>query len=92
MFAAFTFIDWFLLLILLASVVFATIKGFVRELVGLGSLILAFVLAAWFYPTVAAPFKDVVKTENIALFCGFSIYFWGRWSWGFWLLESSRGS
>ena len=77
MFAAFTFIDWFLLLILLASVVFATIKGFVRELVGLGSLILAFVLAAWFYPSAAAPFKDVVKTENIALFCGFSIVFLG---------------
>jgi membrane protein required for colicin V production len=77
MFGAFTFFDWLLILILLASIVFAAIKGFVRELFGLGSLILAFLLAAWFYPSAAAPFKDVVKTENIALFCGFSIVFLG---------------
>ena len=77
MFAAFTFIDWTVLLLLLVSVVLAAIKGFVRELIGVGSLVLAFLLAAWFYPTVAAPFKDVVKTENLALFLGFSIVFLG---------------
>ena len=77
MFAAFTFIDWTVLLLLLVSVVLAAIKGFVRELIGVGSLVLAFLLAAWFYPSAAAPFKDVVKTENIALFCGFSIVFLG---------------
>jgi membrane protein required for colicin V production len=77
MFAAFTFIDWFVFLLLLISIVLAASKGFVRELIGLGSLILAFLLAAWFYPSVSAPFKDVVKTENIALFCGFSIVFVG---------------
>ena len=77
MFTAFTFIDWVVLLLLLVSVVLAATKGFVRELIGMGSLILAFLFAAWFYPSAAAPFKDVVKTENIALFCGFSIVFLG---------------
>ena len=42
-----------------------------------GWLAAAFLLAAWFYPTAAAIFKDVVLTENLALFCGFSIIFLG---------------
>src|SRR6185295_6140703 len=44
---------------------------------GLGSMLLAFLFASWFYTAAAAPFKDVVKSENIALFCGFSIVFVG---------------
>jgi len=77
MIAAFTAIDWIVIIILLTSVVLAAIKGFVRELIGLGSIVLAFLLAAWFYTSAAEPFKDVVKTENLALFCGFSIVFIG---------------
>lgn len=75
--SAFTAIDWFVLFIVLISIVLAAMKGFVRELIGLGSMVLAFLLAAWFYDSAAAPFKDVVKTENLALFCGFSIVFLG---------------
>lgn len=77
MISAFTFIDWLILLILLVSVAFAALKGFTRELIGLGSIVLAFLLASWFYTAAAAPFKDVVKTENLALFLGFSIVFLG---------------
>src|SRR5207302_6106212 len=32
-------------------------------------------LAAWFYRSVAGLFKDVVRTENFALFLGFSVIF-----------------
>lgn len=77
MISGFSAIDWFVLFVLLLSVVLAAMKGFVRELIGLASIVLAFLLAAWFYTSAAAPFKDVVKTENLALFCGFSIVFLG---------------
>jgi membrane protein required for colicin V production len=75
--SGFSLIDWFVLLVVLISAVLAGIKGFIRELVGMGSVVLAFLLAAWFYTSAAAPFKDVVQTENLALFCGFSIIFLG---------------
>jgi len=75
--SAFTFVDWLTLIIVLASVVFAALKGFTRELIGMGSMVLAFILASWFYTAAAEPFKDVVKTENLALFLGFSIVFLG---------------
>jgi membrane protein required for colicin V production len=75
--SAFTFVDWLILIIIVASVAFAALKGFTRELIGMGSMVLAFILASWFYTTAAEPFKDVVKTENLALFLGFSIVFLG---------------
>ena len=75
--SAFTLVDWLILIIVFASVVFAAMKGFTRELIGMGSMVLAFILASWFYTTAAEPFKDVVKTENLALFLGFSIVFLG---------------
>lgn len=70
-------LDWFVLLILIGSIVFSAMKGFVRELLGMAFLILAILLGSWFYSAVATPFKDVVKTENIALFLGFAIVFLG---------------
>ena len=73
--SAFTLVDWLIFVIVLASIVFAALKGFTRELIGMGSMVLAFMLASWFYSTAAAPFKDVVKSENLALFLGFSIVF-----------------
>jgi membrane protein required for colicin V production len=73
----FTFLDWIVLAILIWSIAISLMKGFVRELLGLGSLLLAFLLGAWFYRTVAALFKDVVRTENLALFLGFFIVFLG---------------
>jgi membrane protein required for colicin V production len=77
MISSFTVIDWLVVIVVLISVIFAAMKGFVRELIGLGSIVLAFLLASWFYTSVAEPLKGVVKTENLALFCGFSIVFLG---------------
>ena len=70
-------LDWFVLFILVASVVFSLLRGFVRELLGMLSLALAFFVGVWFYRTGASPFKEVVKTENIALFLGFAFVFLG---------------
>jgi len=73
----FTWLDWIVAAFLLYSIVISIKKGFVREIFGLASVVLALLAAAWFYPDAAAPFKDVVKTENVALFLGFSILFLG---------------
>jgi membrane protein required for colicin V production len=70
-------LDVIVAVILLASIAFAAVKGFVKELLGLGSLVIGFLLGAWFYRTAAEPFKDVVKSENTALFLGFSVVFLG---------------
>jgi membrane protein required for colicin V production len=73
----FNLLDWTVLLILVASVIFSAVKGFVRELFGIIVLVAAFFVGAWFYRTAATPFKEVVKSENIALFLGFAIAFVG---------------
>src|SRR5262245_22749588 len=70
-------LDWAVVLILLLSVVLSIAKGFVRELLGLASLVAAVFLGVWFYRTASTPFKEVVKTENIALFLGFANVFVG---------------
>jgi len=73
----FTIIDFVVLVILVGSVVMSAMKGFVREAIRLASIVLALLLAAWFYRPVSALFKDLVKTENLALFFGFSVVFLG---------------
>jgi membrane protein required for colicin V production len=70
-------LDWIVVVVLIASVVLSVIKGFLRELLGLGSLVIGFLLGAWFYRPAAGLFKGIVKSENIALFCGFSVVFLG---------------
>jgi membrane protein required for colicin V production len=74
------FLDWILLFILVVSVVTSAMKGFVRELMGIASLVAAFILGSWFYRDVSTLFKEVVKNENIALFLGFALSFWERFS------------
>ena len=74
---SFNLLDGLLVGLLVVSIVLSVIKGFVRELLGLTSIVIAFVLGAWFYRAAATPFKEVVKSENIALFLGFAIVFLG---------------
>ena len=68
-------IDWLILAILVYSIVFSWLKGFVREVMGLITVLAAVLLAAWFYRGTGRLFKDVVRTENLALFFGFSLIF-----------------
>jgi membrane protein required for colicin V production len=70
-------IDWIILVVLVYSIAISAIHGFVREILGLVSLLAALVLASWFYRAIAPLFKDVVRTENLALFLGFSVIFVG---------------
>ena len=72
----FSLLDWIILAILVYSVVASWFKGFVREILGLITVLAAVLSASWFYRGVGATFfKDVVRTENLALFFGFSVIF-----------------
>src|SRR5438552_17218841 len=71
----FSLLDWLMLAILVYSIVISWYKGFVREVFWLITVVVGILLAAWFYHGVGIRFKDVVRTENIALFLGFSLIF-----------------
>ena len=71
----FSLLDWLIVAIMLYSIAVSWLKGFVREVLLLATLILAVLFSAWFYRTVGGIFKDVVRTENLALFFGFSVIF-----------------
>ena len=71
----FSLLDWIILAILVYSIVISWFKGFVREVLGLVTIVLGVIFAAWFYREIAGLFKNVVTTENLALFFGFSVIF-----------------
>jgi membrane protein required for colicin V production len=71
----FSLLDWLILAILVYSIAMSWFKGFVREVLGLATVVLGLLLASWFDQAVAGMFKDVVRTENLALFLGFSVIF-----------------
>ena len=84
-----TLLDWIIVAILAYSVAISAVHGFVREILGLISILIGVLLASWFYRPVAPLFKDVVRTENLALFLGFSLIFLGTLIAGFlitWLI------
>jgi membrane protein required for colicin V production len=71
----FSLLDFVILAILVYSTAVAWLKGFVREVFGLITVIAAVLLGSWFYSSGAGLFKNVVRTENLALFLGFSVIF-----------------
>jgi membrane protein required for colicin V production len=52
-------------------------KGFVRELISLGSVVLGLGVAAFGYPRAALWFDDITKSHEIALGLGFLVLFLG---------------
>src|SRR5438132_8794214 len=52
-------------------------RGFVREIYIVSAVLIGSILSSWFYRPVGNLFKDVVRTENVALFLGFSLIFVG---------------
>jgi membrane protein required for colicin V production len=71
----FSLLDWMIVVIVLYCIAISWFKGFVREVLGLASVLVALLLASWFYRGAGRLFKDVVRTENLALFFGFSLIF-----------------
>jgi len=56
-------IDLVILVILVLSIVTSAIKGFVRVVFGLITVLIAILLASWLYRPASGLFKDVVRTE-----------------------------
>ncbi len=70
-------LDCILAAIVVASVVTAIMKGFVRELISLGSVLVGLGVAAFGYPRAALWFDDITKSHEIALGLGFLVLFLG---------------
>jgi membrane protein required for colicin V production len=73
----FSILDVILLAIIGYSIAVSWSHGFVREAMGIATVLAAILLSAWSYRAVAPLFKDVVRTENLALFFGASVVFVG---------------
>jgi membrane protein required for colicin V production len=71
----FSILDLLILAILAYSIVRSTMRGFVREIYIVSAVLVGSLLSAWFFRPVGNLFKDVVRTENVALFLGFSLIF-----------------
>jgi len=74
---AWNWLDWTFAVVAAISVIAAIIRGFVRELISLASLVIAVVVAATAYPTAALWFEDLTKSHDIALGLGFLVLFLG---------------
>ncbi len=73
----FTILDLLVLILMTWCIVGSAMRGFVREVLGLATVLVAILLSAWLYHRAGPLFKDVVKTENLALFLAFSAIFLG---------------
>lgn len=73
----FSILDIIILAILVYSIVRSAMRGFVREIYLVIAVLVGSLLAAWLYRPIGNLFKDVVRTENLALFLGFSLIFLG---------------
>src|SRR3990172_6230635 len=70
-------LDWVLAVIVVASVVAAILKGFVRELIALAALVAALGVAALGYPGASLWFDDLTRSHEVALGLGFLTLFVG---------------
>ncbi len=84
-----TLLDWLALAIVAYSAVVSTMRGLVREVLGLVTVLAALFLAAWFHDDVARLIEGVVRTRELALFVGFAFLFLAALAAGFagiWLI------
>src|SRR5208337_1913354 len=74
---AWNWLDWVFAAVVVASVAAAIMRGFVRELISLTSLVVGLVVAVVAYPRAALWFEDVTKSHEIAQGLGFLVLFLG---------------
>ncbi|MGD0923497.1 MAG: CvpA family protein [Terriglobia bacterium] len=70
-------LDWILVAVVVVSVIAAIMKGFVRELISLASVVAGLVIAALAYQRAALWFDDLTRSHNVALGLGFLVLFVG---------------
>jgi len=74
---ALTVLDIFAVLVIVATTVVYTLKGFFRGLFGIAAVGAGFILAGLFYRWPAAFFQPYVKTDALAQLLGYLTIFWG---------------
>jgi membrane protein required for colicin V production len=67
--------DWIILAVILISVIQATAEGFFHAAFSMAGLVLAYLLAAWQYPRLAAWFAPNLKSPWLGEIAGFLIIF-----------------
>jgi membrane protein required for colicin V production len=72
-------LDIILALILVASIGASFRKGLTREIIGLASVILALLLAIWFYGSAGAALAPYMSSRSLANLLGFFVIFAGVW-------------
>jgi membrane protein required for colicin V production len=79
----FTVLDWVVVVIVTYSVVASVVRGFVREVLGLATLVAALLIAAWFHAPLGRVLAGFLRSENQALFASFVILFGATFLVGF---------
>jgi membrane protein required for colicin V production len=64
-------LDWLLIILLAYSVIRAVVRGFFQEAFALGGLIFGFLLACWFYRSLAAELTGLITSISIAELAAF---------------------
>jgi membrane protein required for colicin V production len=64
-------LDWLLALVLAYSIIRAVLRGFFKEAFSLAGLILGFLLACWFYKSLAASLTGLITNTQLAQFAAF---------------------
>ncbi len=70
-------LDWVILAVVFISALGSLLKGFVRESISLGAVVVGIVLAAWFYPVTSVFFLQWVGNPDFADILGFVTIFCG---------------
>ena len=68
-------LDWMIIAVMMGSVLLAAAQGFVFEVFSLAGTVIAYLLAAWSYGTVAPWYLPHVKSAAIADLAGFLTIF-----------------
>ncbi|HEV2352411.1 MAG TPA: CvpA family protein [Terriglobia bacterium] len=68
-------LDWTLTTIAVVSIVTATMKGFIQELISLAAVLVGLAVAALGYQWAALWFEDLTRSHDVALAAGFLTLF-----------------
>lgn len=61
-----TLFDWFIVVVIVVSMIVAASQGFLLEVFALAGLILGLWVAMWNYPVLAVPFSHVIRSVAIS--------------------------
>jgi membrane protein required for colicin V production len=72
---SYNWVDIAIFVIIALTIVLGILKGFIRQILGIATVILAFVVAFAGYPFFASLFHEVIPRRNVGNFIGFLIVF-----------------